>query len=144
VADARLRSIRILAADGRFQRNLGRAGGGPGEFNGVLLLRPAMAEARSDRDRAYIEASFERSALPSVAPAFTNAVVFRAETWVQLSSADVSASTRYAVVRRDGSQLGQVVFPPRARVLDVGRAFAWGVVADDDGVEQLEKYTLYR
>jgi hypothetical protein len=104
----------------------------------------ALAEATSDQARAYVEASFERSALPSVAPAFKNAVAYGGEFWRELFNDDASTATRYSVVRRGGSSLGEVQFPARARLLDVGRDFAWLAVTDDDGVERLEKYALRR
>ena len=104
----------------------------------------ALAEAQTDRMRAFVEASYDRSALPALAPAFNSAVWYAGELWLELFTPDGKAPTRYRVHRSDGSALGEVRFPPRARLLDVGRDFVWIAVADDDGVERLERYGLRR
>lgn len=104
----------------------------------------ALAEAQTDRMRAFVEASYDRSALPALAPVFDNAAWYAGELWLELFTPDGNAPTRYRVLRSDGSALGEVRFPPRARLLDVGRDFVWIAVADDDGVERLERYGLRR
>ena len=104
----------------------------------------ALAEAQTDRMRAFVEASYDRSALPALAPAFNSAIWYAGELWLELFTPDGNAPTRYRVQRSDGSALGEVRFPPRARLLDVGRDFVWIAVADDDGVERLERYGLRR
>jgi hypothetical protein len=103
-----------------------------------------MADAQSARMRAYAYASFERSAIPAVAPVFDNAVGHTGEVWIELFTPRSSEPARYVVVRRNGSVVGEVRFPPRARLMDVGRDFAWVVVPDDDGTERLEKYAVLR
>jgi hypothetical protein len=114
------------------------------ESDRISARETAMADAQSARMRAYNYARFERSAIPAVAPLFDNAVGHTGEFWIELFTARSSEPARYAVFRPNGSAVGEVRFPPRARLMDVGRDFAWVVVPDDDGVERLEKYAVSR
>jgi hypothetical protein len=104
----------------------------------------AVAQGQSDQYRAFTDASFDRSALPAVAPAFGAALWYRGELWLQLFDADPSARRRYRILSLNGSVRGEFAFPPRSHLLDVGHDFAWIAVADDDGVVRLEKYAVRR
>lgn len=146
IASGGTNDVRVLDATGRL---VGRFGTpvrpqSVTETQRVRARDEAVANAQNELSRARLTASYDRSAIPKIAPAFDNVLATTDELWLQAPQVDPLAPSQCTVMRLDGTTLGQVMLPPRARVLDIGRDFVWMAVTDDDGVERLEKHALRR
>jgi hypothetical protein len=81
--------------------------------------------------------------LPERVPAFQGIIVDdEANVWLERYRLPWETESRWEVVGPEGRWLGQVVTPPRLRLLQVGRDFVLGRHADSLGVERVRVHPL--
>lgn len=107
--------------------------------NGGMSATPA--EFLSDRN---VRQMAEQNAFATVMGPFTESIPLLGPDgalWVERSVATGSPAT-WDVFDATGRLASQVQLPAGRRLVALGRGVAYLVVADDDGVEKLERYTL--
>jgi hypothetical protein len=146
IASGGTNEIHVLDATGRIVRRLSTPARPKliADAERARARDAALAQAESERSRALIEASYARSATPAAGPAFDDVRAVRGDLWIQKFTTDPAAPQQYTVIRLDGTVVGQLMLPSRARLIDAGTNYAWVVTTDDDGVERLEKYAIRR
>jgi hypothetical protein len=83
--------------------------------------------------------------LPETVPAFQSLLVDdEGSLWLERYRLPGDAESRWEVVARDGTWLGQIVAPPRLRLYQVGRDFVLGRHLDSLGVERVRVHKLTR
>jgi hypothetical protein len=105
----------------------------------------ALANARSDFDRARARAVYDPALLPSTMPFFDLlASGHDGELWIRLFEVEPGPTREYLVVSRSGAPVARVELPSSVTVHQVGANFVLGVRPDADGVEEIVKFRLER
>lgn len=87
----------------------------------------------------------EPDSWPAVMPLFQGSQVYATPTgqvWVGRYRAASDRNPRYDVFDATGKLIGQVVFPPRTRIVGFGKGAVYTVRADADDLQYLQKWTL--
>jgi hypothetical protein len=100
--------------------------------------------ARSDQDRARIQAKYSRPLLPEFLPYYRGLLSTGAELWIHEYGGDPNDGNQYLVLGSDGTRRGRVVVPPGFRIHDAGQDYVLGVYFDEDDVERVRLYRLTR
>lgn len=96
------------------------------------------------RNEAVPMTAPEPDSWPATMPLFVGQQVYATPTgeiWVGRSRAASDKSPRYDVFDATGRRTGQVVFPPRTRVVGFGKGAVYTARADEDDLQYLQKWT---
>jgi hypothetical protein len=87
----------------------------------------------------------EPDAWPAVMPLFQGQQVYATpagQVWVGRYRSASDKTPRYDVFDATGKLTGQVVFPPRTRIVGFGKGAVYTVRADEDDLQYLQKWSL--
>jgi hypothetical protein len=108
-------------------------------------LETELGRARTVRDTAVMRAKFERALVPTHAPLYSDVTLSSTgELWLQAFPIEERSPTRFVGVRLTGDTVGEFSLQSGSRLLHVGADYLWHVVANDDGVEVLQRRSLVR
>jgi hypothetical protein len=131
--------IRVTDAEKQAWREE-RAANAPVAIARTFTAGPGGSSARSE---AVPVAMPEPDSWPATMPLFVGQQVYATPTgeiWVGRYRAASDKSPRYDVFDATGRRTGQVVFPPRTRIVGFGKGAVYTARADEDDLQYLQKW----
>ena len=104
-----------------------------------------LRRSEGTRFRALERKAIDLSPFPRTFPAYKALRVDAAGyVWVQSYDAGEDSTNMWTIFDPSGRMLGSMRLPSVLRVEEIGREYLLGIAVDEDGVEQVLEYRLYR
>ena len=112
----------------------------------TTLYQARRNEAANERsDPLFLATKYSSAVAPKTFPAFQRLIAGPAsQVWIEVDARLPGSATRYLVLGEGGSPLAWVVTRAGFRIHEVGVDYVLGIQTDDDDVEQVHLYSLYR